>query len=78
MISAYHKIEAVLMAIAITLFITFAVTLLAMQTKFDFTGGCMFVAVLLSFALLAFGIVAGIASAFSSRQTGIVLQAVTH
>lgn len=56
MISAYHDVDAVLIAIGITLLITVGVTIFAMQTKYDFTQNCMLVAVCLGFALIGFGI----------------------
>lgn len=56
MISAYHAIKAVLIAIGITLLITVGLTIFAMQTKYDFTQNCMLVAVCLCFALIGFGI----------------------
>lgn len=56
MISAYHDVDAVLIAIGITLLITVGVTIFAMQTKYDFTQNCMLVAVCLCLALIGFGI----------------------
>ena len=56
MISVYHDVDAVLIAIGITLLITVGVTIFAMQTKYDFTQNCMLVAVCLGFALIGFGI----------------------
>ncbi len=56
MISAYHEIEAVLLAIGITLFITIGVTLFAMQTKFDFTQNCWLLAIMLLLSLIGMGI----------------------
>lgn len=55
MISAYHDVDAVLIAVGITLFITIGVTAFAMQTKFDFTKNCILLAVCLCFALMGFG-----------------------
>lgn len=71
MISAYHQIQAVFIAIGITLFISIGVTLFAMQTKFDFTSKCWLLAVCLSLAMLGFGL----ACAISFRYIPI-LQAV--
>ncbi len=59
MISAYHSISAVLIAIGITLFITVGVTLFAMQTKYDFTN-CWLLMLCLTLALLGFGIACAI------------------
>ena len=75
MISAYHRIEAVMMAVGVTLVVTIGVTLFSIQTRFDFTGGCVFVAICLSFALLGFGIIAGVASRYGTGNY-YVLQAV--
>ena len=55
-VSAYHTVEAVIIAVGITFLITAGVTLFAMQTKFDFTQKCWLVVICLSFALLGFGI----------------------
>jgi FtsH-binding integral membrane protein len=71
MISAYHQIEAVLIAVGITVLITVGVTLFAIQTKFDFTKSCIFVVICLSFALLGFGIAIAIMSRYNR-----ILQAV--
>ncbi|CAF2794570.1 unnamed protein product [Rotaria sp. Silwood2] len=56
MISAYYKIESVLIAVGITAFVCFGVTLFSFQTKYDFTS-CFGVLFVISLALLAFGIV---------------------
>lgn len=56
MVSAYHDIDAVLIAIGITLLITIGVTIFAMQTKYDFTKNCILVPICLCFALIGFGI----------------------
>lgn len=56
MVAAYHEVEAVVIAVGITLLITIGVTIFAMQTKFDFTKNCIFLAVCLCFMLLGFGI----------------------
>ena len=64
MISAYHKIEAVAIAVAITLGVSFGVTLFAMQTRFDFTAKCWLVAICLSIALFWFGISCAIVGVF--------------
>lgn len=55
-VSAYHSIQAVIIAVGITLLITGGVTLVATQTKFDFTKNCWLVAICLTFALIGFGI----------------------
>ncbi len=59
MISSYYTIEAVLIAVGITLVVTVGVTLFSMQTKLDFTN-CWLVMLCLSLALLGFGIAAAI------------------
>ncbi|CAF2562956.1 unnamed protein product [Rotaria sp. Silwood2] len=56
MISAYYKIESVLIAFGITVFVCFGVTLFSFQTKYDFTS-CFGILFVVSLALLAFGIV---------------------
>ncbi|CAF2757626.1 unnamed protein product [Rotaria sp. Silwood2] len=56
MISAYYKIESVLIAVGITAFVCLGVTLFSFQTKYDFTS-CFGVLFVISLALLAFGIV---------------------
>ncbi|CAF3816870.1 unnamed protein product [Rotaria sp. Silwood1] len=56
MISAYYKIESVLIAVGITAFVCLGVTLFSFQTKYDFTS-CMGVLLVMTLALLAFGIV---------------------
>ena len=59
MISAYHDIEAVFIALGITLFISIGVTLFSIQTKYDFTN-CWMVLLCLCLALIGFGISCGI------------------
>ena len=71
MISAYHSIQAVIIAIAITFFVVLSVMLFATQTKFDFTSGCWMVALCLSIALFAIAIAIGISSRYN-----LILQAV--
>ncbi|CAF5060340.1 unnamed protein product [Rotaria sp. Silwood1] len=56
MISAYYKIESILIAIGITAVVCLGVTLFSFQTKYDFTS-CFEVLFVMSLALLAFGIV---------------------
>ncbi|CAF1284651.1 unnamed protein product [Rotaria sordida] len=56
MISAYYKIESVLIAVGITAFVCLGVTLFSFQTKYDFTS-CFGVLFVISLALLGFGIV---------------------
>ncbi len=70
MISAYHRTESVLIAIAVTFFVVLGVTLFAMQTKFDFTN-CWMVALCLSIALIAVSIAIGVSYRYS-----LVMQAV--
>lgn len=54
-ISAFYKINEVLLAMGIVAVVSLAITIFAFQTKIDFTmmGGCLFVAVIV---LLCFGI----------------------
>lgn len=56
MISAFYKIDSVLLAVGITAFVCLGVTIFSFQTKFDFTS-CMGVIFVISLALLGFGIV---------------------
>jgi len=56
MISAYYKIESVLIAVGITTFVCLGVTIFSFQTKYDFTS-CFGVLFVISLALLGFGIV---------------------
>jgi len=56
MISAFFKIESVLIAVGITAFVCLGVTIFSFQTKYDFTS-CMGVMFVVSLALLAFGII---------------------
>lgn len=55
MISAYNSISSVLIAIGITFTVTLGITLISIQTKYDFTKNCALIAVCLSFALIGFG-----------------------
>lgn len=72
MISAYHGINDVLVAIGVTLFITIGVTLFACQTKYDFTN-CWMILLCLCLAFVGFGISCGVMYAFNHNG---VLQAV--
>ncbi|CAF4140729.1 unnamed protein product, partial [Rotaria sp. Silwood2] len=54
MISAYFKIESVLIAVGLTSFVCLGVTIFSFQTRFDFTS-CMGVLFVISLALLGFG-----------------------
>ncbi|CAF2570564.1 unnamed protein product [Rotaria sp. Silwood2] len=56
MISAFYKIESVLIAVGITAFVCLGITLFSFQTKYDFTS-CFGILFVISLALLAFGIV---------------------
>lgn len=56
MISAYYKVESVLIAVGITAFVCFGITLFSFQTKYDFTS-CFGVLFVISLALLGVGIV---------------------
>ncbi|CAF1396162.1 unnamed protein product [Rotaria sp. Silwood1] len=56
MISAYYKIESVLIAVGITVFVCLGITLFSFQTKYDFTS-CFGVLLVISLIFLAFGIV---------------------
>ena len=75
MISAFYDIQAVAIAIGITILITIGVTLFSIQTRFDFTKNCWLVAICLSFALFGFGISCGIVAIFF-KGTIHILQAV--
>ncbi|CAF1521904.1 unnamed protein product [Rotaria sordida] len=55
-ISAYYKIESVLIVVGITVFVCLGVTLFSFQTKSDFTS-CMGVLLVMSLTLLAFDFV---------------------
>jgi FtsH-binding integral membrane protein len=57
MISAYYKIESVLIAVGITAFVCLGVTLFSFQTKYDFTS-CGGILLVISLALFGFGIIA--------------------
>ena len=56
-VSSYYDVDAVLMAVGITAFVTLALTLFAFQTKWDFTGmgGYLFAALMV---LICFGFIA--------------------
>ncbi|CAF1079925.1 unnamed protein product [Rotaria sp. Silwood1] len=56
MIAAHYEIESILIAVGITAFVCFGVTLFSFQTKYDFTS-CVGILWIMSLALLAFGIV---------------------
>lgn len=71
MISAYHDVDAVLIAIAITLFITVGVTLFAMQTKYDLTSSCWLLIFMLVLALVGWGIGIGLCFAWSKPLQGV-------
>jgi len=74
MISAYHRIEAVFIAVGVTLVITIGVTIFAIQTKFDFTSTiCSLIILCLSLAFLGFGLACLIVSLFTKIP---ILQAV--
>jgi len=53
-VSAHYQVDEVLMAMGIVAVVTLAITVFALQTKYDFTmmGGCLFVALIV---LLCFG-----------------------
>ena len=55
-ISAFYKIESVLIAVGITAFVCLGVTIFSFQTKYDFTS-CFGVLFVISIALMGFGIV---------------------
>ena len=57
MISAYYKIESVLIAVGLTAFVCLGVTIFSFQTKYDFTS-CFGILFVMSLALLGFGFVA--------------------
>jgi FtsH-binding integral membrane protein len=54
MISVYNDTYSVIIAAGMTLFLSIGITLVAMQTRYDFTN-CWFVAVCLVFALFGYG-----------------------
>jgi len=56
MISAFYRIDSVLIAVGITAFVCLGVTIFSFQTKYDFTS-CMGVLFVVSLALMGFGIV---------------------
>jgi len=56
MISAFYKIDSVLIAVGITAFVCLGVTIFSFQTKYDFTS-CFGVLFVISLALLGFGLV---------------------
>ncbi|CAF1009124.1 unnamed protein product [Adineta steineri] len=56
MISAFYKIDSVLIAVGITAFVCLGVTIFSFQTKYDFTS-CFGVLFVISIALMGFGIV---------------------
>jgi FtsH-binding integral membrane protein len=56
MISAFYKIDSVLIAVGITAFVCLGVTLFSFQTKYDFTS-CFGVLFVMSLALMGFGLV---------------------
>ncbi len=54
MISAFYTIQSIFIAIGITCFVCFGVTLFSFQTKFDFTS-CFGILFAISLALMGFG-----------------------
>jgi protein lifeguard len=72
MISSYHEVQAVLIAIGITFFISVGVTIFAMQTKYDFTN-CWMVMLFLVLALFGFGICVAITAPYGNYY---IMQAV--
>jgi FtsH-binding integral membrane protein len=60
MISAFHSIQAVLVTIGITFFVTLGVTIFACQTKFDFTSSIAIYLVMLVLSLVVWGCAMGI------------------
>ncbi|CAF5046342.1 unnamed protein product, partial [Rotaria sp. Silwood1] len=90
MISAYYKIESILIAIGITAFVCLGVTLFSFQTKYDFTS-CFGVLFVISLALLGFGIVcaftysrilytvyAGLGAVFLAVDTQLIMGGKRH
>lgn len=63
MISTYHKTQSVLLAIVILLVVFIGITLLSLQTTYDFIS-CLHYSLMVSFllAFITFGIVSGVAS----------------
>jgi len=56
MISSFYNIQSVLIALGITVFVCFGVTIFSFQTKYDFTN-CFGILFVISLALFGFGIV---------------------
>jgi FtsH-binding integral membrane protein len=71
MISAFHSISAVLIAVGITFFISLGVTLFACQTKFDFTSSCWLLIVMLVMSLVLMGISIALCFAFNVVLQGV-------
>ena len=70
MISAFHDIEAVLIAIGATLFITTGVTLFALQTKYDFTKSFGLLIFMLVLSLISMGL--GVAIMYSINHSRVL------
>ena len=70
MISAYHTIQGVLIAAGVTLFVVVGVSLVAIQTKFDFTN-CWLVALCLTIGLIGASIGIGISARYNVVLQGI-------
>ncbi|CAF3834600.1 unnamed protein product [Rotaria sp. Silwood1] len=86
MISAYYKIESILIAIGIPAFVCLGVTLFSFQTKYDFTS-CFVVLFVMLLALLGFGIImytvyAGLGavafSIFLTADTQLIIERKRH
>jgi FtsH-binding integral membrane protein len=71
MVSAFHQIEAVLLAVGITLFVAIGVSLFAMQTKFDFTKSCFIVVLIVLLSLAGMGIGIAIFWSYNKHLQGI-------
>jgi hypothetical protein len=71
MISAFHSLQAVLVAAGITFFVSLGVTLFACQTKFDFTSSCWLLVVMLVMSLVLWGIAIAMCFAFSVVLQGV-------
>ena len=63
MVSSFYQTSIVIYAIGITLFTTFGITMVSMQTKFDFTN-CWIILLCICFSLIGMSIACIIAFVF--------------
>ena len=54
MISAFHQTQLFLVAIGIIFLVTIGITIINLQTKYDFTSDCCFLFIMLSIGLVGF------------------------